>query len=318
MVPGSAAIASLGESVRRRWGRADPLLPEPDPAPHEGCAEPLAVRGRDGTLAAAGACAHLRPPADSLSLAWSMAATFRLSAWVAGAHAGQPLDDLLSLWREHLARLPGARLDDTAAVVEWPSRDMTGVRALLRHGLQPLTILAARPAGRPTPAGGSGHRIRQATPADAAVAGALYLDVIRFDADILDIPHRPGVAAAVPGVLAAALARPRPWTWLAERDGRAVGLAVVDPPEEAGWVAPMTGTRPAAYLGWMGVAAEARGQGVGAALVAHLHRELDEAGIAVTLLHHGLLNPLSAPFWARMGYRPLWTGWEARPASALR
>ena len=24
------------------------------------------------------------------------------------------------------------------------------------------------------------------------------------------------------------------------------------------------------------------------------------------------LNPLSAPFWNRMGYRPLWTGWEVR------
>jgi hypothetical protein len=22
----------------------------------------------------------------------------------------------------------------------------------------------------------------------------------------------------------------------------------------------------------------------------------------------------AAPFWSRMGYRPLWTGWEARPA----
>ena len=27
---------------------------------------------------------------------------------------------------------------------------------------------------------------------------------------------------------------------------------------------------------------------------------------------------LSAPFWHRMGYRPLWSTWEARPASAIR
>ena len=38
----------------------------------------------------------------------------------------------------------------------------------------------------------------------------------------------------------------------------------------------------------------------------------------LTLLHHSQVNPLSAPFWYRMGYRPLWTSWEARPASALR
>jgi len=25
-----------------------------------------------------------------------------------------------------------------------------------------------------------------------------------------------------------------------------------------------------------------------------------------------------APFWSRMGYRPLWTGWEVRPAISLR
>jgi hypothetical protein len=36
------------------------------------------------------------------------------------------------------------------------------------------------------------------------------------------------------------------------------------------------------------------------------------------LLHYAQLNPLSAPFWNRMGYRPLWTGWEVRPAVSLR
>jgi len=35
-------------------------------------------------------------------------------------------------------------------------------------------------------------------------------------------------------------------------------------------------------------------------------------------LHYAQVNPLSGPFWNRMGYRPLWTSWEARPAAALR
>jgi len=35
-------------------------------------------------------------------------------------------------------------------------------------------------------------------------------------------------------------------------------------------------------------------------------------------LHYAQLTPLSAPFWNRMGYRPLWTGWEVRPAASLR
>ena len=61
-----------------------------------------------------------------------------------------------------------------------------------------------------------------------------------------------------------------------------------------------------------------RGGGVGEALVRHLHAVLDARGVDTTLLHFAQLNPLSAPFWSRMGYRPLWTGWEVRPAASLR
>jgi hypothetical protein len=56
---------------------------------------------------------------------------------------------------------------------------------------------------------------------------------------------------------------------------------------------------------------------VGAALVRRGHGDLDAAGVDVTLLHYAGLNPLSGPFWHRCGYRPLWTGWQARPASRL-
>ncbi len=80
----------------------------------------------------------------------------------------------------------------------------------------------------------------------------------------------------------------------------------------------MTSRSPAAYLQTMFIQPEDRGTGVGAALVRALHARLDAAGVAVTLLHHSQVNPLSGPFWNRMGYRPLWTSWEARPARALR
>ena len=75
----------------------------------------------------------------------------------------------------------------------------------------------------------------------------------------------------------------------------------------------MTSTSPAAYLQTMFVDAQERGTGIGAALVRNLHARLDGTGVAVTLLHHSQVNPLSAPFWYRMGYRPLWTSWEAAP-----
>jgi hypothetical protein len=53
---------------------------------------------------------------------------------------------------------------------------------------------------------------------------------------------------------------------------------------------------------------------VGSALIGHLHAALDEAGTAATLLHYSGLNPLSAPFWHRCGYRPLSTRWQLSPA----
>ena len=79
-------------------------------------------------------------------------------------------------------------------------------------------------------------------------------------------------------------------------------------------------TRPGVtvYLQTMFVRPEMRGGGIGAALVSYVHRVLDARGVQTTLLHYAQLNPLSAPFWNRMGYRPLWTGWEVRPAAWLR
>lgn len=85
-----------------------------------------------------------------------------------------------------------------------------------------------------------------------------------------------------------------------------------------GWTASAVSTGPVAYLATMSVRPRHRGYGVATALAARVHRELDAAGVAVTLLHHAQLNPLSAAFWNRVGYRPLWTSWEVRPAQTLR
>ena len=114
------------------------------------------------------------------------------------------------------------------------------------------------------------------------------------------------------------LAAPDPWVWLAERDGAPFGLLYAERPESAGWIAPMVRAAPVAYLELMEVLPGERGRGVAAALVAQLHQAADESGVAVTLLHYEQLNPLSGPFWSQQGYRPLWTSWEARPASTLR
>src|SRR5207237_1410269 len=130
---------------------------------------------------------------------------------------------------------PAAGADDTAAKITWPARDVSGVNTLLRHGLQPITVIAVRPA-RPepgVPAGPVASRdeslvIREAGPADLDAAAEFEMAVIRYDA---------------------------------VRDAR---------------------------------------------------------GVDTRLRHYEQLNRRSGPFWSRMGYRPLWTGWEVRPAASRR
>jgi GNAT superfamily N-acetyltransferase len=372
MSAGAGDTASLTAQVARRWQAIDPLLPVPgDKSP--GCGARLVVAGAGGQPAATGTCIHREGVPESLDLTWGAARGFQLTVRLAGPDAANALDQLLSLWRDHLAGVPGADGEDTAAIVTWPSRDIDGVEALLRHGLAPLAVVAARPTCR-HPAGpadgpprrnqdpgapawaadgpprrtedpgaparaadgppqraeaaeGAGQvtgtprpdvRIRRAGPADIDAVVRLGLEVIRFDAHFGSVTERPETADALRREAAGLLAVPGTWTWLAERDGTAIGMLCAERPESAGWIAPMVRPSPVAYLLLMGVLAGERGSGVGAALAAQLHREIDATGVAVTLLHYAQLNPLSVPFWSQQGYRPLWTAWEARPARSIR
>ncbi len=304
-------VGDVAALVAQRWADLDRLLPVPPPL---GGGDLLAVPG------AAGRCEHWAGEPGSLDLAWGAARRFRLEPQVAGPDVRGALDGLLTRWHAHLAGAPGAAEEDTAAVVAWPSRDVAGARVLLDHGLIPLAIIAARPAGRAGRAAppGPGLKIRQAGPADLDSVVALGMETIRYDAHFGTVIERPGSMAALRREAAIRLARPAPWTWLAERDGSPVGLLYAQGPDQAGWIAPLARPAPVAYLELMAVLPGARGAGVGAALAAVYHAAADAAGIAVTLLHYEQMNPLSAPFWSQQGYRPLWTDWEARPVLALR
>ena len=269
---------------------------------------------------AAGTCEHWVGEPGSMDLTWGAARRFRLTPQLAGPDVAGGLDQLLCVWREHLAGAPGFAEEDTAAVITWPARDIDGVKPLLRHGLAPLATIAARTARRSAPAGPvpAGLRIRRAGPADLDTVAELGMATVRYDAHFGTVIERPHSAAALRRDAAAPLEAADPWIWLAERDGGPAGLLYAEPPEAAGWIAPMTGLAPVAYLELMVVRPGLRGQGVGAALVDEFHRIADRTGVAVTLLHYEQANPLSGPFWSQRGYRPLWTSWEARPARMLR
>jgi GNAT superfamily N-acetyltransferase len=326
-----AAAGELLAQVAVRWRAADPLLPGPAAGPSgepaarpDGCGQPFIVTRPDGALTAAGTCEHWEGTPGSLDLAWGAARQFRLRARVAGPDVSGGLDALLAQWREHLASVPGTDDTDSAAMVMWPSRDVTGVAALRRRGLIPSEVIAARlPGARPAiqvPAGDAvdGVTIRRAAPADLDAALRLGLEVVRYDSLVCSVTERPDTAAALRREIQAGLSVPEPWIWLAERDGEAVGMLSAERPEQAGWIAPMAGVSPVSYLLLLGVSQGVRGGGIGARLAARFHQEAQAAGVGLLLLHYAQVNPLSMPFWSQQGYRPLWTGWEARPARAIR
>jgi GNAT superfamily N-acetyltransferase len=319
--PAADRAGAARNAVAFRWQDIDPLLPEPA-EPTKTCGADLTVTSAGGRLVAAGFCRHVQLQPGSLTLAWGAASQFALTAWVADPDVGNGLSQLLERWQGHLVRQPRAADEDSSAMVSWPSRDVQGVRTLLEHGLRPLTVIAARPAHRSSPgnaadAGPAGLRIRTPGQGDLEKLVRLGMEMMRYDARFGSVTVRTDTARGLRESAARTLAAAQPWTWLAERDGEAVGMVQADPPESADWVAPLARPQPVAYLGAMSVLPGIRGAGVGTALVEHLHRELDAAGVAVTLLHYAQLNPLSAPFWSRMGYRPLWTSWEIRPAIRL-
>jgi GNAT superfamily N-acetyltransferase len=314
-------VNDINKAVARRWQCLDPLLPEPVDLP-EGCMAPLLATGVNGRPAGLGICLHQHVPADTLAQTWGTAVKFVLTLRLRGPDTPAAADDLLAQWRDHLAGVPEAGAEDTAAIVNWPARDITGVLVLLRHGLQPITVLAARPAGRPVPADGAdavpGLVIRAAGPGDVDVVTEMEMGLVRYDAHFGGSIPRPATRDLVRAGTRAALGRSPAWIWLAELDRRPVGLAVVEPPEAAAWIAAMARPGTTAYLPTMFVRPDERSGGIGTALVRQVHGELDARGIDLTLLHYSQVNPLSGPFWHRMGYRPLWSTWEARPASAPR
>ena len=315
------AVDEINRAVSRRWLGLDRLLPPRAELP-EGCAAPFVTTGANGRPAGLAACRHEHIPDGRLNQTWGTATRYSLIARLREADTSAALDDLLGQWRDHLTGLPGTGADDTTAMITWPARDVSGVNTLLRHGLQALTVIAVRPA-RPEPAvpdlaGDESLVIREAGPADLDVVTGFEMGVIRYDALFGAAILRPATEELVRAETQAALAVRPAWAWLAERGGRPVGLVHVQPPEHSGWIAGMTRAGSTAYLPTLFVRPGEQGGGVGAALVRHAHAVLDARGVQTTLLHYAQVNPLSAPFWSRMGYRPLWTGWEVRPAASLR
>jgi GNAT superfamily N-acetyltransferase len=292
-----------------RLAALDPLLPitHPLPAPEP---EDTLLQVDGG----AGIARCQRPDPDSPEATWGAAEQHYLLPRVAEAHPVAAMGALLARWREQVAKEATPDEPDSEATLTWPSRDVAMARLFLSYGLAPLTVVAARLPGRPSPAGGTGVRVRPLAEADLDAAAGLNLEEARWDALFGTVTERPSTLPTLRQGYQEALTADPPCTWVAEVAGQVVGVLRLRTPEEAARFASFTRLSPLAHLDCLSVTAAHRGAGIGAALVATAHAAIDTAGAGVTLLHYTGLNPLSGPFWHRYGYRPLWTMWQASPA----
>ncbi len=304
-------VEQLLVAQARRLGALDALLPAPAVPPH---GEVLTAEGADGPVV--GVLVHTEHPPGSPARMWSATSVCELVPVLGGA-GGDAMDALLARWRDRLPAL-GLPTTDSACVVSWPSRDVQVGGVLLDHGFVPLSVLAVRvPAvadAHPVPA-----LVRRATLEDLDECVVLALAEQSYSALVGGTVLRPDAAELKRTMLAGRLRRGDP-IWVAERDGAVVGLA------ECGYSDAVPGSWTATrllpgrwgYVNCTSVLPEARGHRVGRALMAHVHATFAATGVLASYLYYNPPNPLSSVFWPRQGYRPLWTVWEARPASALR
>ncbi|MDA8369878.1 MAG: GNAT family N-acetyltransferase [Nocardiopsaceae bacterium] len=316
---GSAEFELLVQSVAQRWKAIDPLLPAPShprPSPYP----LLTVSDESGRPVATGTMRYSWYQPGEVGRTWGVPDQHWLTPIVGGPDPGRALDSLLSSWRDQLAELPTGTGSESAAQLVWPARDISGVLPLQQHGLQPYSVLAARQRRRGVPPSLPPRdvSIRLADGQDLPQVVSLLMEEHRYEQYFGGVFIQAETAEQTRRVAARALTRSPSWIWLAERRGRPVGLVWVSPPDRARWAEPLVSAAPVAHIGYAVVAEEERGNGIGTALIGQAHQALDTHGAAVTLLNYAMMNPLSGPFWNRMGYRPIWTTWEIRPALAMR
>ncbi|HEX4703847.1 MAG TPA: GNAT family N-acetyltransferase [Pseudonocardiaceae bacterium] len=303
-------LSELTEAHARRLFAVDRLLPVPA-IPQSDDGDELFGVEVDGTVAV-GVARNVDLDPDSMGATVGALRQHRLAVQISGPAADRAVDLLLTEWDAYLIKAARHGDPDSAAVIDWPSRDTAAVGALTRHGFTAAGVCAVRPGGRPTHSFAD-VRIRAAKAADLDVAAGFHLDLIDYDAQFGLLTRRAGTPARVRTGMTAAIDRPRTGVWLAERAGEPVGLISVAYPDETARAARLVSAESIGFVDCMYVRPDVRGGGIGSALVRWGHLALDDAGVEVTMLYHALPNPRSTPFWYSHGYRPLWTIWQRRP-----
>jgi GNAT superfamily N-acetyltransferase len=301
-----------------RFAALDPLLPEAAPDPQ---GQVLAGTLPDGSKVV-GVLTQTDHELGTPPSLWSMLEVWELFPLI-GEDTYAGMQAMLASFRRHMSNVGSRENDDSSCVVTWPSLDAPATKALLAHGFQPLAVLAVRPATSNGVAAGSlgpsDVTIRLATLDDLETLLPLVLAELEYSSQVGNCVLRAEALDIKRETLTYHLEDGDP-VWLAERDGVALGMAecwLTDAEPVTRRHFPVPAGR-WGYVNTVSVLPGARGTGIGRALMTLVHRELHGAGAIGTYLYYNPPNPISSVFWPRLGYRPLWTTWEVRPADALR
>ncbi|MEU3202867.1 GNAT family N-acetyltransferase [Streptomyces cyaneofuscatus] len=310
----SDPTALLTERHNRRWARIDSrVAPLPTLADDTGL---VISHGKDAT--AAGRIAEYRFGENTYEALWGPLLRHVLQVRVTGQDPAAALDEVLAGLLGAPATPgdgPGAEPGtDQAAVLTWPSLDTICAAPLVRHGFAPLTSLVHRWL-EGLPEAVSEASVRFALPSDLEWLTGQAEQLHLFESRLGVLPRRPALRALLAEELASALTDEHSFVLVSVADGVPVGFLHGQFPHGA-WIERQVTTEPTGYLSRLFVVPEARGRSVGRALIAAAHEALRARGARSVLLHHSLHNPLAAPLWARVGYRPVLTTWTRRPGAA--
>lgn len=286
---------------------------------------------RDGVVHALGAIRAVALTPDHPDALWGACRRSELQLrWDGDAAA---VGELLDRWIAGAASALGTVGDwQSSLEIEVPSRDSGLVLPLLQRGFVATGITGIRLGGE---GGGdtgtaavdaeaaersalarldaAGIVLRQATLADAPLLGEMDSELLHHDALHGAVEARDGAAAVLQRGIEERLEIDPDWTWVIEQHGDPVGYLSIETNRERHDAKCAAGAD-IAYIQAMYLRPTIRGGGVGEAVVHFAHARARRAGFGRMLLGYAALNPRSGPFWCRMGYRPLYTSWQRRPA----
>jgi GNAT superfamily N-acetyltransferase len=304
-----------------RWQHIDKFLPGPEGWLKGAEGEHLVVHA-DNEVRGVGVSSQKDWDIKCPAAIFGTLKQFTLRAIVTGNEAPDGLDKLLAKWLSILQKQDSAYTPDSAAIVMWPSREVSGIRILLAHGLQPRVALAIYDSHAVRTMFECNRdpevAVRAANYSDLDSIVNLWLEVIEYDDACGGGVPRSNQRQVIESLVSDQFEREIPWIWLATRTGSPVGLFIADEARYCDGISPLVKGGPISYTAVLGVSESERGKGVGRQLVAAAHAEIDRHGDSLKMLHYAVSNPMSVQFWVRMGYRPLWTEWSVTPASALR